>query len=68
MRKASLKRDIAYKQGMLIGITYVCDEIDKLICDSHSHTENIKLWRLRDTMRSYQANLREQLNNGDYKV
>ena len=68
MRKASIKRDKAYKQGMLIAITYVCDEIDKFICESNSHTENIKLYRLRDRMRSYQANLREELNNEDYKV
>ena len=43
MRKASLKRDLAYKQGELIGITYVCDVIDEAICESQSYTENIKL-------------------------
>lgn len=68
MRKASLKRDKAYKQGMLVGITYVCDEIDKLICESNTRAENAKLWILRDKMRTYQANLREELNNEDYKV
>lgn len=68
MRKASIKRDLAYKQGMLIGITYACDEIDILICGSNSQAENAKLWILRDKMRTYQANLREQINNEDYKL
>lgn len=69
MRKASLKRDLAYKQGMLMGVTYACDEIDKLICGWHySHSENAKLWILRDKMRSYQANLREEINNKDYNL
>lgn len=68
MRKASIKRDLAYKQGMLIGITYACDEIDKLICESHSHTENEKLWRLRDIMRSYQADLRDEIEKKEYKI
>lgn len=68
MRKASIKRDIAYKQGKLIAITYVCDVIDQVICESQSHTENIKLWKLRDVMRTYQASLREELNNEDYKL
>ena len=66
MRKASIKRDLAYKQGMLLGITYACDEIDILICGSHSHAENANLWILRDRMRSYQANLREEISN--YKI
>lgn len=61
MRKASIKRDLAYKQGMLIGVTYACDKIDELICESNSHTENIKLWKLRDAMRSLQADARKQL-------
>lgn len=68
MRKASIKRDIAYKQGMLIGITYVCDEIDKLICESNTRAENAKLWILRDKMRTYQADLREELNKENYNL
>lgn len=61
MRKAALKRDIAYTQGMLSAMNYVCDKIDELICESNSHTENVKLWRLRDTMRALQTQVRGQL-------
>lgn len=67
MRKVSIKRDRAYKEGKLITITYVCDVIDELICSSNTRAENAKLWILRDKMRTYQANLREELNNEDYR-
>ena len=61
MRKASIKRELAYKQGLLNGVNYACDKIDELICESNSHTENVKLWRLRDTMRALQTQARGQL-------
>ena len=61
MRKASIKREIAYKEGLLNGVNYACDKIDELICESNSHTENVKLWKLRDEMRSLQADARKQL-------
>ena len=68
MRKASIKRDIAYTQGLLNGVNYACDKIDSLICESNIHTENVKLWKLRDTMRTLQAQAREQLENECNKV
>lgn len=61
MRKASIKREIAYDEGLLNGVNYACDKIDSLICESNNHTENVKLWRLRDTMRALQAQARGQL-------
>lgn len=61
MRKALIKREIAYKEGLLNGVNYACDKIDELICESNSHTENVKLWRLRDTMRALQTQARGQL-------
>ena len=61
MRKASIKRELAYKEGLLNGVNYACDKIDELICESNSYTENVKLWRLRDTMRALQAQARGQL-------
>jgi hypothetical protein len=61
MRKASIKREIAYKEGLLNGVNYACDKIDELICESNSHTENVKLWKLRDTMRALQTQARGQL-------
>ena len=68
MRKASIKRDLAYKQGMLLGITYACDEIDKLICESCPDNANVKLWRLRDKMTSYRASLIEENDNMNYTL
>ena len=61
MRKASIKIEIAYREGLLNGVNYACDKIDSLICESDSYTENVKLWRLRDDMRALQTQARELL-------
>ena len=68
MRKALIKREIAYKQGLLNGVNYACDKIDELICESNSHSENVKLWRLRDTMRALQTQARGQLEEEYMKL
>ena len=68
MRKALIKREIAYKEGLLNGVNYACDKIDELICESNSHTENVKLWRLRDTMRALQTQARGQLEEEYMKL
>ena len=60
MRKANQKRELAYVQGKLQGVTYVCDAIDKILCESKSYEENIQLWKLREYARNLQFNLREE--------
>lgn len=60
MRKANQKRELAYIQGQLMGVTYVCDAIDKQLCESNSYAENIQLWRVRDYARNLQSNLRKK--------
>ena len=60
MRKANQKRELAYIQGQLMGVTYVCDAIDKQLCGSKTYEENIQLWILRDYARNLQSNLRKE--------
>lgn len=48
MRKANIKKELAYHEGAYAVIIDIQCEIDNLLCESNHYRENEKLWRLRD--------------------
>lgn len=64
MRKANIKKELAFHEGAYSAIIEIQYEIDNLLCESNNYRENEKLWRLRDKVyKLYDeslANIREQ--------
>ena len=48
MRKANIKKELAFHEGAYSAIVEIQYHIDNLLCESNHYQENEKLWRLRD--------------------
>ncbi len=68
MRKASLKRDLAYYQGAFISIDQILQHIDDLICESCSYTENKKLFRLRSEVQTMLMHSKRRIKESEEKL